>query len=250
MIRILSTCVSLYNYRLPWHFLHLAFTFVHGMEKYRLPRPILYILSRESYKVCWFSIAAIKFIVVHSESTYIICIARQKKGINVSTLQIKESMLEATQGIGGKEITTHDDYWIIIYVSHMTWIVSHNLKLGSFHWGKNVIVVSNIFLVSSFLILSCLLVRIYTKSRFSEQRKTNPHLFPNISFQSISPRNIPQPGLKTRLMENPGASFDSLLVPLFLLQVVHTSRFHCRYDKYPRVSLMSFKVLKSSASAY
>lgn len=46
---------------------------------------------------------------MHSESTHIICIARYKS-INVSTLQIEGSMLEATQGISGEEITTHDYY--------------------------------------------------------------------------------------------------------------------------------------------
>lgn len=57
---------------------------------------------------------------------------------------MEESMLEATRGIDSKEITTRDYFWIIIYVSHVTWVVSHNLKLGSFHWGEDVIAVSNI----------------------------------------------------------------------------------------------------------
>lgn len=116
---------------------------------------------------------------------------KKKKSINISTLQIKESMLEATQGISNKEITTHDYYRIIIYVSHMTWIVSHNLKLGSFHWGKNVIVVSNIFLVSSFLIPSCLLVRIYMKTQFSEQRKTTHISFHTFHFKAFHPETFP-----------------------------------------------------------
>ena len=100
-------------------------------------------------------------------------------------------MLEATQGTSGEEITAHDYYWIIISVSRMSWIVSHNLKLGSFHWGKNMVVVANIFLVSSFLIPSCLLVRVYMKSWFSEQRKTSHISFQTFHFKAFHPETFP-----------------------------------------------------------
>lgn len=170
-----------------------------------------------------------------------------KKSANVSTPQIKESVLEATQGLSGAKINARDYYWIIIYVSRVTWIAGHNLKLGSLRGGKNVILESNVFLVSSFLIASCLSARINMKTCFSDQRKITHISFQTFHFNAFHPETSPSLALRP---ETPGASLDSLPVPPFLLQVTRTGQLFFTIATCPLLSLTPLTVLGISTETF